>query len=212
MENSAMEAFTHSLEINDKSQMDTKDLKKQANKAFTSRINIFPTTTVDFDDHPKMDKNFVEENSWGTYFSTNYTSSETKIKVTEAKNIFKNTQSYLFKNVEKSLILQGACGLLIPCVATLYSLTVVAWPQHNVITHPEYWYEAMGPVIVGNYLVTVTEGLLDCRIIMKVDFILSKKTFLKMFFANVLGFVIPYISIHMYYGFTCWISTIQCHS
>ena len=197
MENSAIEPYTHSLEMNDKSQMNTKDLNKQANEAFTSRINIFPTTIVDFEDHPKMDKNFVKENVLGTSFFTNYTSAETKINVKEARSIFKNTQIYLFQNVEKSLILQGVCGLLIPFIATLYSLTVVAWPQHNVITHPEYWYEAMGPVIVGNYLVTVTAGLLDCRMIMKVDFILSKKAFLKMFFVNVLGFAIPYISIHI---------------
>ena len=177
MANSAIEAFTHSLEMSDKSQMKTKDLKKQAKEAFTSRINIFSTTTVDFDDPPKMNKNFVKENVWETSFSTNYTSTETKIKVKEARNIFKNTQSYLFKKVEKSLILQGAYGLLIPCVATLYSLTVIAWPQHNVITHPEYWYEATGPVIVDNNLVTVIAGLLDCRLIMKVDFIFSKKVF-----------------------------------
>ena len=130
---------------------------------------------------------FLDENAYIT----------TKIEADGFSTIFKKVREYIANYIEKSLILQGMCGLLIPCIAILGSLLVVAWPQHNVITHPQYWYEAMGPVIIGNYLVTITVGLMDCQMIMKFDFIWSLKVFLKMFFVNVIGFVAPYISIHV---------------
>ena len=145
-----------------------------------------------------------KENGWTEQsFLENNTYITTKIEAYGFLTIFKKLREYIVERIEKSLILQGMCGLLIPCIAILGSLLVVAWPQHNVIDHPQYWYEVMGPVIIGNYLVTITVGLMDCHMIMKFHFIWSMKVFLKMFFVNIIGFVVPY----RYY-----ITIILCHS
>ena len=139
-----------------------------------------------------------KENGWTEpSFLENNAYITTEIEAYGFFTIFKKLREYIVERIEKSLILQGMCGLLIPCIAILGSLLVVAWPQHNVIDHPQYWYEVMGPVIIGNYLVTITVGLMDCHMIMKFHFIWSMKGFWKMFFVNVIGFVVPYISIHV---------------
>ena len=98
-----------------------------------------------------MEPSFLDNNAYIT----------TKIGTNGFLTVFKKLREIIVKHIERSLILQGMCGLLIPCIAILGSLLVVAWPQHNVITHSQYWYEAMGPVIIGNYLVTITVGLMD---------------------------------------------------
>ena len=129
---------------------------------------------------------------------------ETKEIGRHTRNIFENIKvfaissySFITNILKESVYFQSFCGFLIPSIAVLYSLTVTAWPQHNVILYPEYWYEPLGPFIVGKILVTVTAGMLDCSVMMNITFIWSQRIFLKMFLVNTLGFLIPYIGIYV---------------
>ena len=169
----------------------------QRNNNLVLNVREAQMKSLKFDTYMDLGSKDIKQNITRVSHNAVLNAEEDQSHINGMRNVMKNIYKILDDHIKKSFILQGACGILIPCLATLYSLTVTAWPQHNVITNPEYWYEVMGPLVVGNYLVTVTAGLLDCTMIMKIEFIWSKKVFLKMFFVNTLGFVIPYISIHI---------------
>ena len=104
----------------------------------------------------------------------------------------------LNKIFDNSLLLQGLCGVIVLCMSILWSSSVTLIPQTNIILYPEYWYEPLGPTILGYLSVQCALTGIDCSLVMNVDIVNERqwKIFLKLFFASTLGFVVPYISIY----------------
>ena len=98
---------------------------------------------------------------------------------------------------KNSLVLQGFGGVLIILFATTASALFTGWPQHNVICHPEYWYEFLGPAILGYMTISAGVSLMDCWTVMKIEALLSMKAYWILFIITSTGFVIPYVTVHV---------------
>ena len=103
---------------------------------------------------------------------------------------------YIKNMLNNSLPLQGILGILIMIFATAASALFTGWPQHNVICHPEYWYELLGPAIFGYMTISAGVSLVDCWTVMKIEALMSMKAYWILFIVTSAGFVIPYVIIH----------------
>ena len=109
-------------------------------------------------------------------------------------NTFKNIPLYFTK---KSFLLQGISGGLILLFAVAISAIITLWPQHDIILYPEYWYEPLGPNIVGYLTISTANLLIDAWTVMKVDVIWSWSSYLELFLSTLLGFVVPYVAFYI---------------
>ena len=98
--------------------------------------------------------------------------------------------------IKNSRLLQGLCGFFIIIFTTAASALFTGWPQHNVICHPEYWYEFLGPAIFGYLTISAGVSLMDCWTVMKIKALLSTRSYLILFIVTSAGFVIPFVVIH----------------
>ena len=124
--------------------------------------------------------------------------------VPNIKNATSLVEKYILElknKFKESICFQGLYGLFIPIFAIIMSMTSTAWPMNNVILCPEYWYEPLFPVIISFMTATSANILIQTSMGMKIDLILSWKAFLKVFFANTLGFVFPYVSVYFIWGY-----------
>jgi hypothetical protein len=99
--------------------------------------------------------------------------------------------------LKESIYLQCLFGVLIFVISVGISMIITAWPQHNVIIHPEYWYEPIGPLLVGYIMIVSASNVVECYMVMKIYVILTWKSFLILFFSASLGLAIPYIFIYI---------------
>ena len=91
------------------------------------------------------------------------------------KNIIMNKST---ENVPAYVALYGFSGTLLS-LATTSLLTLI--PLHNLITHPQYWYEVIFPsgIFISTFSAFI---LLSCSYWMNVDFIRKKKHYFNLFF------------------------------
>ena len=72
-------------------------------------------------------------------------------------------------------LMVGILGGLILLIVVMLSMIVTCWPQHNLILHPEYLYEPIGPVIFGLIFITSTTKMLECQHLLNVDLVLARR-------------------------------------
>ena len=92
--------------------------------------------------------------------------------------------------IDGNVYLKCACGFVIPIIAALYSATITCWPQHDIILHPEYWYEPIAPTLVSNILIATPAQLIGCSLVMNISFLMTTKNILIMLLSEAFGFLI----------------------
>ena len=113
------------------------------------------------------------------------------------RSMTKHAVSVISNKFKESLLMQGLSGILIPCLAIAISAITISWPQHNIILYPDYWYEPLGQLIFIHNSIGVAMSLMDCFVVMKADVVRSWKSFCRIYLSIALGFVVPYVSIHI---------------
>ena len=103
-------------------------------------------------------------------------------------------------------------GILIILLAVASSTIVTIWPQHDIILHPEYWYEPLVPIIIGYFAISSGNIAIDCWTMMKIDLIKTWNAFFELYCFSSLGFLIPYSSKYILFGFIFLEIDIQCLS
>ena len=140
--------------------------------------------------HSKVawDENFSKDSDTRKY---------TPLRLNNASLLTKRLFSNFASKIKEFLLIRIFSLILIPSFAILYSMIVTLWPQHNIILHPEYWYEPIAPFLLGYILIVTATGIVDCSMVLRTDFILSWKAFITIFVAHSIGFLFPYISIYV---------------
>ena len=108
----------------------------------------------------------------------------------------KNIDNTANHQITNSHALLGLCGILIPAFAVLYTTILTAWPQHNVILHPEYWYEYLIPLNLGIVPIAAITTLIECSIVMKRDIIWSFGAFLRIALSSSFGCSLTYAFVY----------------
>ena len=88
-------------------------------------------------------------------------------------------------------------GSLVFILAVCISMIVTLCPQHNGIIHPEYWYEPILPMTLGYIMIVSASNITECYLVMKVDLILTWKSFFKLFIVTASTCFIPYVVIYI---------------
>ena len=115
------------------------------------------------------------------------------------QSVIHNFLNKVNKLLDDSRLLQSFCGVVVLMMSILWSTSITLIPQTNIILFPEYWYEPLGPIILGYLSIQCAITGIDCSLVMDIDEINNKqsKVFLKLFLASALGFALPYISIYL---------------
>lgn len=89
--------------------------------------------------------------------------------------------------LDPSSKLNGLLGIaLIVGMATI-TVAFTCWPQHNVILYPEYWFEPMLTVNLTNTVCRAGYLVLQARMLLMAQEILTFKRFMFYYFLRVLG-------------------------
>ena len=99
--------------------------------------------------------------------------------------------------VENCVWFQILASLSIVILAVLFSTPITLWPQHDVILHPEYWYEPICPII---FCICVSSAFyigIECMYVLKMDMRSSLILQFRLLFSNSMGFFIPYVSVYL---------------
>ena len=156
--------------------------------------------SIDYEGYSRILNYHTNKNSWtedyGVYGTVIVKNKRKQSKL--AKFI-----TYLFGKLfccslpKKSLLTSGIYSILIPIFSIALSTIVTVIPQHNVILSPEYWYESIVVTFLGYFVVATAKTQLECSILMKSSWILTWRTFFILFFWASLGYLVPYIFIHL---------------
>ena len=103
----------------------------------------------------------------------------------------------VIRQLGESLVLQGMNGILILLLSVFIPAILTNWPQHNIFTDPEYWYEPLVPWIICYALGSSVSSLIDCSLVMGIDIMLSFTAYTKVVLANSFGFSFTYIFIYV---------------
>ena len=118
--------------------------------------------------------------------------SSIKVKNSAMKSLFEHFLVEEFRILENVSYWNGCYIFLILAISLLYSSLLLVIPQHNAIESPEYWFELIFIYISVIPLSLITILVQKCWICLRMRFIASLGTTLRLFFAVVLGFNIPY--------------------
>ena len=98
---------------------------------------------------------------------------------------------------ENCVWFQILASLLIVILAVLFSTPITLWPQHDVILHPEYWYEPICTIIFCICVLSAFNIGIECKYVLKIDMRSSLILQLRLLFSNSMGFLIPYVSVYL---------------
>ena len=118
--------------------------------------------------------------------------SNIKAKNSAMKSLSEHFLVEEFRILENVSYWNGCYLFLILAISLLYSSLLLVIPQHNAIESPEYWFELIFIYISVIPLSLITILVQKCWICLRLRFIVSLGTTLRLFFAVVLGFNIPY--------------------
>ena len=99
--------------------------------------------------------------------------------------------------VENCVWFQILASLSIVILAVLFSTPITLWPQHDVILHPEYWYEPICPII---FCICVSSAFyigIECKYVLKIDMRSSLILQFRLILSNSMGFLIPVSYTHL---------------
>ena len=98
--------------------------------------------------------------------------------------------------VEPSSHINGLLGLLIIVGISAITLIFTCWPRNNVILFPEYWYEPIIPRIMTLMICLAATNILEARMLLKAQEILTVRSFWLYYFFRVLGDVLLFLLIY----------------
>ena len=116
---------------------------------------------------------------------------EIKCKKVRLQNVL---DTFWYKN---SLLLQSLSSVGIFVFAITVSASITVFPQQDIIRYPEFWYEPIIPILISYIPIISAITCIESYVVMNIEVILSWKAFCKHFLANALGFIVPYIAIHL---------------
>ena len=91
-------------------------------------------------------------------------------------------------------------SILILGLIFLCSLAMTAWPQHNVILMPEYWYEPLRLYLVGSKLPDAFFRVMSTTMILNTDALRSWRVLGRLYFEQCSICILVYVSIY-----TIWV-------
>ena len=95
-------------------------------------------------------------------------------------------------------------GILILVLVFLCSLIMTAWPQHNVVLMPEYWYEPLRLYLIGSILPDALFWMMSAMMILNTEVIRSWRAFWQLYFGQCSICTLVYASIY-----TIWVYVVQ---
>ena len=69
--------------------------------------------------------------------------------------------------------LSGLHGILILISSVAISTLATCWPQHNVILHPEYWYEPMFQIMITRIGPFAAKNVAEIHLLIKTNLVVS---------------------------------------
>ena len=107
-------------------------------------------------------------------------------------------------NLSKST---GLIGILILISSVFVSSVVTLWPQHNSITHPEYWYEGIGIWIFGHTASVAISDVFERNKITNNPNILCWKALIQHLSLIATWFLVTYVTTYL-----VWVQVLHfCH-
>ena len=108
--------------------------------------------------------------------------------------------------------------LVVLLTSVIFTFPAILIPQQNSMEFPEYWWDVIIPVGIGNSLFSTLHIQLECKVIFRFKFLNSFKLFLRLYGVSALASIIPVVISHLtwtvwfgnnhpmpFFGFTVWV-------
>ena len=106
---------------------------------------------------------------------------------------------YITINNEDTRNGTGLLGILILLASVPLSMLMTCWPHHNILQHPEYWYESIFMAMIGYTSIFSIGNTVEENLLIKTDSLLSWKACVKQFTIFSLGNVIVFATIYFFW-------------
>ena len=87
--------------------------------------------------------------------------------------------------------------LIILLSSVLFTFPAILIPQQNSLKYPEYWWEAIVPVVIANALSSTLDNQLECKVIFRFEFLNKFTLFLRLYVVAAVSAVISGVMNHL---------------
>ena len=116
------------------------------------------------------------------------------------RRLFKDGYNFITNvieiELETSSRLYGLAGITFALVIPALALFFTCWPYHNVILHPEYWYEIIIPLNLTYGLTLASSVFIDAKLLLNAKEILTINSFWFYCFLRILGNVLIFVLLY----------------